>query len=77
MLASSGSQCTHALNVQGVGVDAPRDDDLYYRLLISEAFYVGGIGVGAAAEVISAEDLAAAEPDRCNCRTFGSCPRLN
>jgi hypothetical protein len=50
--------------VQGVGVDAPQDSDLYYRLNIREAFYVGGLGAGAAAEVISAEALAAAEPDR-------------
>jgi hypothetical protein len=45
-------------------VDAPRGSDLYYRLNIREAFYVGGLGAGAAAEVISAEELAAAEPDR-------------
>ena len=50
--------------VQGVGVDAPQDSDLYYRLNIREAFYVGGLGAGAAAEVISADDLAAAQPDR-------------
>ena len=50
---------------QGVGVDAPQDSDLYYRLNIREAFYVGGLGAGAAAEVISAEELAAAQPDRC------------
>ncbi len=54
-----------ALVPQGVGVDAPQDSDLYYRLVISECFYVGGLGAGAAAEVISADDLAAAEPDRC------------
>ena len=53
--------------VQGVGVDAPQDSDLYYRLVIAECFYVGGLGAGAAAEVISADDLAAAEPDRWAC----------
>lgn len=45
-------------------MDAPQDSDLYYRLVIGEAFYVGGLGDNAAAEVIGAEDLAAAEPDR-------------
>ncbi len=45
-------------------MDAPQDSDLYYRLVISECFYVGGLGAGNAAEVISTEELTAAEPDR-------------
>ena len=38
---------------QGVGVDAPADSDLYYRLLVDEVFYVGGMC--ASAESLSKE----------------------
>ncbi len=41
--------------VQGVGIDAPQPTDLYYRLLVDEVFYVGGMGGTAAAETLSRE----------------------
>ena len=34
-------------------MDAPADSDLYYKLLVDEVFYVGGMG--AAAESLSKE----------------------
>ena len=46
-------------------MDAPRNTDLYYRLVISECFYVGGLGAAAAAEVISPAELSDAQPDKC------------
>ena len=45
------------------GVDAPREDDLYYRLEVATCFYVAGLGGAADAAVISAEEYAAAQPD--------------
>lgn len=49
---------------QGAGIDRPQDSDLYYRLRISECFYVGGLGAEPVPEVITAETLREAEPDR-------------
>ena len=43
----------HVLHVQGVGVDAPKASDLYYRLHVEKVFYVGGMS--AAAESLSRE----------------------
>jgi len=45
------------------GVDAPRDDDLYYRLDVETCFYVAGLGGASDASVIAAEDYASAQPD--------------
>lgn len=45
------------------GVDAPRDDDLYYRLDVETCFYVAGLGGASDAAVIAADDYAAALPD--------------
>ena len=45
------------------GVDAPRDDDLYYRLDVETCFYVAGLGGASDAAVISADEYAAAQPD--------------
>lgn len=41
-----------------MGVDAPSDNDSFFRLVIDRAFYVGGMGSAARAEVLSAEQLA-------------------
>lgn len=43
---------------QGVGIDAPAESDLYYKLLVEEVFYVGGMG--ASAESLSKEVCRAA-----------------
>jgi putative heme iron utilization protein len=45
------------------GVDAPRGDDLYYRLGVETCFYVAGLGGASDAAVISSEEYAAARPD--------------
>ncbi len=37
-----------------MGVDAPSEHDLFFRLTIDKAFYVGGMGSQVQAEVISA-----------------------
>ena len=39
-----------------VGVDAPQDSDVYFRLKLDRCFYVGGMGTASQAEVISADD---------------------
>lgn len=52
------------LHGEGAGIDNPQTSDLYYRLRISECFYVGGLGGNAIAEVVPAEVLREAEPDR-------------
>lgn len=41
-----------------MGVDAPSDNDSFFRLVIDRAFYVGGMGSAARAEVLSAQQLA-------------------
>lgn len=40
-----------------MGVDAPSDNDSFFQLVIDRAFYVGGMGSAARAEVLSAEQL--------------------
>lgn len=45
------------------GVDAPREDDLYYKLDVETCFYVAGLGGASDAAVISAEEYASAKPD--------------
>ena len=50
----------HSLGpLQGVGVDAPQENDLYYRLLVDKCFYVGGMGAAGAAQALSREVCAA------------------
>mmetsp|Transcript_22840 Transcript_22840/g.74393 ORF Transcript_22840/g.74393 Transcript_22840/m.74393 type:complete len:313 (-) Transcript_22840:74-1012(-) len=45
------------------GVDAPRDDDRFYRLEVEKVFYVGGLGSDKRAEVVDGEAYCAAEAD--------------
>ena len=45
------------------GVDAPRDDDLYYKLEVETCFYVAGLGGASDAAVISSDEYANAQPD--------------
>lgn len=46
----------HPENVGKVlGVDAPKDTDQIYRLVVEQCFYVGGMGTNSEAEVIPAE----------------------
>jgi hypothetical protein len=47
----------------GAGVDAPRADDVYFRLDVESVFHVAGLGGCAAAESISAEEYRGATPD--------------
>ena len=47
----------------GAGVDAPRPDDVYFRLGVDSVFHVAGLGGCAAAESISGEAYRAAAPD--------------
>lgn len=47
----------------GVGVDEPQETDLYYKLHVQQCFYVGGMGANSAAELLSKEEYAQAEPD--------------
>ena len=44
------------LHFGGVGVDAPQETDLYYRLLVDRCFYVGGMGSKCQAEVITSSE---------------------
>ena len=47
----------------GAGVDAPRPDDVYFRLAVDSVFHVAGLGGSAAAESISGGAYAGAAPD--------------
>lgn len=39
-----------------LGVDAYRDSDIIYRLVVDEGFFVGGMGTNSDAEVIAADE---------------------
>lgn len=39
-----------------LGVDAYRDTDVIFRLVVDECFYVGGMGTNSDAETIAAEE---------------------
>jgi len=62
---AAAAAAAHALlhGAAGAGVDAPRPDDVYFRLAVDSVFHVAGLGGAAAAEAISGEAYAAAAPD--------------
>eukprot|EP00884_Botryococcus_braunii_P008258 jgi/Botrbrau1/17433/Bobra.0054s0025.1 len=62
---ASAAAAKHAsLHADNVGVDAPADTDLFYRLCIDRCFFVGGLGSVGQAEIIPGEEYRAAVPDR-------------
>ena len=69
-IAESAAALHKTLHSGGIGVDEPRDDDLYYRMIVDECFYVGQLSGDAAAEVIPGEEYCNAEADPM--RTFAS-----
>ena len=62
-VASAAAQKHALLHVGGAGIDGPQPTDLFYRLIIDQVFFVGGLGTSSAAELLSAEDFQAAQPD--------------
>lgn len=62
-LAAEAADLHRRLHQGGVGVDAPQEADLYFRLLVEECFYVGGLSGASAAESVSREDYCSAEAD--------------
>lgn len=69
-IAESAAALHKTLHSGGVGVDEPRDDDLYYRLVVDQCFYVGQLSGDSAAEVIPGDLYRDAEADPM--RTFAS-----
>ncbi|KAI8104473.1 hypothetical protein M9434_003028 [Picochlorum sp. BPE23] len=65
-IAASAAELHRTLHSGGVGVDEPKDDDLYYRLVVDECFYVGQLAGNSAAEVLSGDEYrnACADPTR-------------
>lgn len=62
-IAASAAALHHTLHAGGAGVDAPRDDDVYYRLVVDEGFYVGQLSGDSAADIISGDAYREAEAD--------------
>jgi hypothetical protein len=53
---AAAAAAKHAsLHADNVGVDAPADTDLFYRLNIERCFFVGGLGSSGQAEIIPGE----------------------
>lgn len=69
-IAESAAALHRTLHSGGVGVDEPREDDLYYRMVVDECFYVGQLSGDSSAEVIPGEEYRNAEADPM--RTFAS-----
>jgi putative heme iron utilization protein len=69
-IAESAAALHRTLHSGGVGVDEPRDDDLYYRMVVDECFYVGQLSGESAAEVVPGDAYRNAEADPM--RTFAS-----
>ena len=69
-IAESAAALHQTLHSGGVGVDEPREDDLYYRMVVDECFYVGQLSGDSAAEVIPGDAYRQAEADPM--RTFAS-----
>lgn len=61
--AAAAAQQHALLHYGGAGIDSPQPSDLFYRLAVDQCFFVGGLGSGSAAEIISAEDYCTAQPD--------------
>lgn len=62
-VAAQAAALHQQMHQGGVGVDAPENTDLYYRLVVNKCFYVGGLSGASSAESITAEDYKSAEPD--------------
>jgi putative heme iron utilization protein len=62
-IAESAAALHKTLHSGGVGVDEPRDDDLYYRMVVEDCFYVGQLSGDSAAEVVPGDDYRSADPD--------------
>ena len=69
-IAASAAALHKTLHSGGVGVDEPKDDDLYYRLVVDECFYVGQLSGDSAAEVVTGDDYRNANADPM--RTFAA-----
>ena len=54
----------HALLHYGAGgIDSPQSTDLFYRLVITECFFVGGLGSDTVAEHLAPAEYTSAQPD--------------
>jgi len=62
-VAAQAADLHQQLHQGGVGVDAPQDSDIYYRLIVNKCFYVGGFSGASSAESLSSEAYKTAEPD--------------
>lgn len=62
-VAAQAAELHNTLHAGGVGVDAPRPDDLYFRLNVDHCFFVGQLSGESAAEVISGDEYRAAVAD--------------
>lgn len=69
-IAESAAELHKTLHSGGVGVDAPKDEDLYYRMVVDECFYVGQLSGDSAAEVVTGDDYRNSDADPM--RTFAS-----
>lgn len=69
-IAVSAAELHYTLHSGGAGVDKPKEDDLYYRLVVDECFYVGQLSGNSAADIISGDEYRAADADPL--RTFAS-----
>lgn len=62
-IAESAAALHKTLHSGGAGVDEPREDDMYYRLVVNECFYVGQLAGNSSAEVIGGDEYREAEAD--------------
>lgn len=69
-IAESAALLHKTLHSGGVGVDAPQDDDLYYRMVVDECFYVGQLSGDSSADVVTGNDYRNSHADPM--RTFAS-----
>lgn len=62
-IAESAAELHKTLHSGGAGVDEPQEDDMYYRLVVHECFYVGQLAGNSSAEVIAGDEYREAEAD--------------
>eukprot|EP00890_Picochlorum_soloecismus_P003424 jgi/Picsp_1/4082/NSC_01592-R1_protein len=62
-IAESAAELHKTLHSGGAGVDEPQEDDMYYRLVVNECFYVGQLAGNSSAEVIAGDEYREAEAD--------------
>lgn len=61
---AAAAQQQHALlHYGGAGIDGPQPSDLFFRLVIDQCFFVGGLGYESVAEHLTADSYKAAQPD--------------